>query len=188
MNPEVSGGADRDGDLLSRALDGDERAWIRLVDRYASLVHRAARSVGLPDEDAEDVSQSVWITLVEKGDAIRNGDALPAWLAITARRTALKWKRGQRVTVVPLPDEIEDESRSVEELIAEEETLRRVRMAVRGLPERCRRLFGALFREKRPDYHAVARQLEIPIGSIGPTRARCLARLERILRQTGTWS
>jgi RNA polymerase sigma factor (sigma-70 family) len=184
-NPGDPASPERDGELLRRALDGDESAWVRLVDRHSSLVFRSARAVGVTPEDAEDVAQAVWIALVRNGHTIRRGESLPAWLAVTARRTALKGRRGNRPTFVALPEEIADETGTVDELIREEETLESLRAAVRSLPERCRDLFDALFREERPNYRDVARELGLPVGSIGPTRARCLARLERILRRIG---
>jgi RNA polymerase sigma factor (sigma-70 family) len=171
------------GLLLPRALAGDAAAWSSLVEAFSPLLLRTARGVGLSHEDAEDVGQSVWAELVKNGDRIRNPAQLPGWLVTTTRWKALQLRRRATPGLLPYEDELPADTPGVEELLAEEQELQRVRAAVDQLPERCRTLLTALFEVDRPSYEDIAARLELPVGSIGPTRARCLARLHRILHR-----
>lgn len=167
-------------DLLPRALAGDEEAWVSLVQTHTPLVLRMALRTGLSRAEAEDVAQSVWIELLEKGHGIRSAHALPRWLAVISWRTAVNIRRGA-VPTEELPEDLEAAAPGVDEMLAEEEEIRRVRWAMKELPPRCRSLIQRLFEEEKPDYRSIARDLGVPMGSIGPTRARCLARLKGVL-------
>lgn len=173
------------GQLLRRAGAGDRRAWDELVDRYSRLVWSVARSFGLDDATAADVSQTVWLRLVEHCDRIREPERLAGWLGTTTRREALRVIRGRRRQqpseivsnvadrVTPQPDE----------LLIEDETTRAVYVAFEALSERCRHLLRLLCAEPRLDYATVADLLGRPIGSLGPTRARCLDELRRLMQR-----
>ena len=183
---EEAGRHPSEEDDLSRALSGDSAAWTRLVNRYASLVYGTARRTGLGEEEAADVSQEVWIELWQRGGAIREAAALPRWLAVVSRRKALRAAERRRAAASdPLSDSLVSPDTSPDELVQREDRAEAVRSALDALPPRCRKLLIVLFRSDRPDYAEVARRLKMPVGSIGPTRARCLARLYRRLQERG---
>lgn len=170
-------------DLLRRAANGDRQAWEQLVDRYARLVWSVARSFGLDDATAADVSQTVWLRLVEHSTAIRQPERLAGWLATTTRREALRVLRGQRrqqpsEMVATTPDRTNP---SPDDLLLEDELQRTVFDAFRVLPERCQQLLRLLTAEPRLDYATISDMIGRPIGSIGPTRARCLEHLRRLM-------
>jgi RNA polymerase sigma factor (sigma-70 family) len=171
------------GQLLTAAADGDRTAWEGLVDRYGRLVWAVVRSFGLDGSTAADVSQTVWLRLIEHCTKIRDPDRLPGWLATTARREAIRVIRAQHrqqpSDVVldtadrssPLPDEI----------LLDDELSREVYAAFQRMPDACQRLLRLLTAEPRLDYATVARMIGRPVGSLGPTRARCLDQLRQLL-------
>ncbi len=163
--------------LLARCRDGDQTAWARLVDQYAGLVFSIARKQGLPRELCDDVAQIVFATLARQVGSIRDEASLPGWLGTVARRESWRAKRG-------LARHRGDELPLNESLAAEDAELRRaeqilqVRMLLGRLDGNCRALLEALFLvDAEPTYEEVAQQVGIPVGSIGPTRRRCLAKL-----------
>jgi RNA polymerase sigma factor (sigma-70 family) len=171
------------GHLLQRAAAGERQAWDQLVERYARLVWAVARSFGLDDATAGDVSQTVWLRLVEHCDRIRDPERLAGWLATTTRREALRVLRGQRrqlpsKAIEATPDRT---SPQPDELLLDDELLRSVFRAFGGLPDRCQQLLRLLCAEPRLDYATISELIGRPIGSIGPTRARCLDHLRRLI-------
>lgn len=171
--------------LLAAAADGDQQAWSRIVDRYAGLVWSVARSFRLGSADAADVAQATWLRLVEHLRTIRDSDHLGAWLATTARREALALLRhtGRDVpTGDPLDlDAWDDRAEPLELGLLTAERDAQLWQAFRTLPGRCQRLLRVLLAEPAPSYVEVGEALGIPVGSIGPTRARCLAALRHRL-------
>ena len=173
-------------DLLERAAAGDQSAWVRIVDRYAPLVWSVARSFRLSSADAADVHQATWLRLVEQLDSIRDPERLGAWLATTARREALALLR-RASRDLPTGDMHLLEPRfdsSAPDQAPESEMLRRERdedlwNAIGKLPGNCRNLLRLLLIDPPPSYAEVSAALDIPVGSIGPTRARCLEHLRR---------
>ena len=173
-------------ELLGRAAAGDQSAWVRIVDRYAPLVWSVARSFRLSSADAADVHQATWLRLVEQLDSIRDPERLGAWLATTARREALALLR-RASRDLPTGDMHLLEPRldsSVPDQSPDSELLRRERdedlwNAIGKLPGNCRNLLRLLLIDPAPSYAEVSAALEIPVGSIGPTRARCLEHLRR---------
>lgn len=166
--------------LLAAASGGDQQAWDRLVDRFARLVWSIARSFRLSDADAADVCQTTWLRLVEHLDAIKDPDRLAGWLATTTRResiTVLR-KRDREVPVFEGPDEEdEDEDQNPETQTIAQDEYRELWNAFAGLSERCRDLLRVLAVSPLENYAQIASALAMPVGSIGPTRARCLERL-----------
>ncbi len=168
-------------DLVTRARDGDKDAWDELVERYAPLVWSVCRRYRLAQADSDDVGQSVWLRLIEHLPGLRESAALPGWIATTTQRECYRLLRAaSRVEPVD-PAESND---VVEEAIAEEEVLRHerrevIRTAFRQLSQRCQALLALLTRDPPTAYDEISRQLHVPIGSIGPNRARCLDRLRR---------
>jgi RNA polymerase sigma factor (sigma-70 family) len=168
--------------LVKRAGDGDEEAWSQLVERFAPLVTLVCRRFGLPEPDLLDVGQSVWLTLLEHLDDIRDARALAGWIATTTRRECLKVvaRKGARQRLelvgefdVPTADLAED----VTELVVLQERYAALREAFRSLSPQHQQLLLLLMRDPPTAYAEIGRRLGIPVGSIGPTRARCIERL-----------
>ena len=171
------------GVLVRRAAAGDQRAWDELVLGYAGLIWAVARLQGLSSSDAADVSQVTWLRLVEQVGNLRQPERLGAWLATTARRESAKVARraARQVPVgVTADGRIELDERDA-----------LLRSAFAGLTPRCRELLGLLLADDSLSYAEVSQVLDMPIGSIGPTRARCLACLRRGVSAAGVtadWS
>jgi RNA polymerase sigma factor (sigma-70 family) len=174
--PTPSGDAPS-GELLLQVRAGDDAAWTALTRRYSGMLWAIARAYALDDADAADAVQLTWLRLVERLDRIRRPDRVGAWLAVTARRESLRLARqhgrdqaaGEVVAAIPAsapgPDEV----------CVERERLRLVMTAIQALPARCQRVLRLC--ALAPGYAEVAAALDIPIGSVGPTRARCLSAL-----------
>jgi RNA polymerase sigma factor (sigma-70 family) len=169
---------------LHAAAAGDRRAWDALVTRYAGLVWTVARGMRLGDADAADVSQVTWLRLVENLDRIRDPEALGSWLATTARREAIALLRRRREVPLEVPERIEatDDQQPPpwQELLVDERNQELWR-AFRQLSQRCQSVLRLLVVEPSGSYAAAAAALDIPVGSLGPTRARCLETLRGLL-------
>ncbi|MBC6462386.1 RNA polymerase sigma factor [Actinomadura sp. HBU206391] len=162
------------GDLVVWARKGDQSAWAALTVRYSRMVWSVARAHGLGEADAADVVQTTWLRLVERIDRIRAPDRVGTWLAVTARHEAARLLRHQGRGGRSLPP-LAATDPGPDHVCLERERLRLVMAAIQALPELCRnvlRLFAS-----SPGYAEVAAALDIPIGSVGPTRARCLTSL-----------
>ncbi|MEU7959331.1 RNA polymerase sigma factor [Micromonospora humida] len=175
--------------LLSAAARGDESAWAELVRRYTPIVYAVIRAYDLSRYDAADVNQTVWLRLVEQLGRVREPEALPGWLATTTRRECYRLSRVSRRShpVDPYDQALEGQYGLSRELAAmapapDDELLRAERrQALRAgfvqLPSRCQALLALLTADPPVSYREVAERLGVPIGSIGPTQARCLRRL-----------
>jgi len=181
-----------DRELIAACSTGEAWAWDALVDRYKRLIYSVALRAGLGHEDAADVFQTVFTLLLDKMRGIRDPQALGAWLITTTKRQSWRLlKKRQRETT----DEWDAASRpSVaeqwlhnahpDESCWADQTL--VRDALAQLGERCRRLLWLLYYDRsEPSYEQIGRQLEIPLGSVGPTRARCLQKMRKLLQAMG---
>ena len=171
-------------DLVIRARNGDSQAWDALVERYAPLVWSICRRYRLGSADAEDVNQSVWLALVDQLAALREPAALPGWLATTTRRECgrvLRTARGpQMAWYVPDAEDIADEHAvSAEEELLQAERHAALREAFTYLPPSCQQLIGMLIQDPPVPYAKISTELGIPIGSIGPSRRRCVDKLRR---------
>lgn len=176
--------------LVERVRDGDAEAWDSLVDAYAGLVWGIARNHRLSQGDAADVSQTTWLRLVENVERIEDPCRVGAWLATTARRECLRVLRLSGRTVL-VDDERELDRGDPEEAPVDTRMLRAeeaatVQAAFAQLPERCRRLLALLMVDDAPSYEKVSAALAMPIGSIGPTRGRCLEKLRALIAQQGS--
>lgn len=172
-----------DPKLIEACLAGRQGAWDALVDRYARLVYSIARDCGLSDTDAEDAFQNVFFVLHRRLDTLRDQTKLSSWLITTARRECWRVaRRRQRATQHELLEvDVAEAGRT-----RDWERAQDVREALHRLGGRCERLLTALFLDPgEPNYEQIAAKLDMPVGSIGPTRARCFARLERLLREIG---
>jgi RNA polymerase sigma factor (sigma-70 family) len=170
--------------LVIRAQKGDQSAWDEIVERYAPLVWSICRHYRLSRADADDVGQSVWLRLVERLSTLREPAALPGWLATTTQRECLRVVRAaqkQENNERPVDFEMAADERSTmieqELIIAERNAALRAAFAL--LPPQCRRLLALLMQDPPPSYAEISDRLEMPIGGIGPNRARCLDRLRK---------
>ncbi|HET9443201.1 MAG TPA: sigma-70 family RNA polymerase sigma factor [Acidimicrobiales bacterium] len=170
-------------ELLAAVVRRDAGAWELLVERYAGLVWSVARAQSLDPTAAADVSQTVWLRLAESCERIRDPERLGAWLATTARNEAIRLsKSARREQPVDLVREESDPlAPAPGERLETGERLAEVRRAFARLDEACQELLRLLTQEPKLDYQAVAELTGRPIGSIGPTRGRCLDRLRRHL-------
>jgi RNA polymerase sigma factor (sigma-70 family) len=167
--------------LVTRAQTGDQQAWNALVERYAPLVWSICRRYGLGGADAADVGQNVWLALVDQLGNIRDPAALPGWLATSTRRECnrvLRTRSSQAAVVVLDAANIPSQQTDIVEqelLVAERHAA--LREAFTGLPAGCQRLMAMLIEDPPVPYAKISAELGIPIGSIGPTRRRCLDKL-----------
>lgn len=170
-------------DLLSAAADGDQGAWNEIVDRYQRLVWSVIRSFRLDDASAADVAQTVWLRLVEYSDRIREPERLPSWLATTARNESIRTlNRLKRQTPSAFEFDIEDTvAPAMDEALIVDEDRRAVGKAFIQLSEDCQQLMRLLTAEPALDYEAISEIIGRPVGSIGPTRGRCVKRLRQLL-------
>ena len=176
--------------LLSRAADGDADSWAEITDRFTRLLWSVARSYRLNSEDCADVVQNTWLRLLEHLRRIENPDALPGWLATTARREALNVLRRRTHDVLPRDEDslsrtADENATELDADLLEEERDVHLWNCFGQLPERDQQLLRVLMTADRPSYAAVAAALDMPVGSIGPTRMRALSRLHNILAASG---
>jgi RNA polymerase sigma factor (sigma-70 family) len=171
--------------LVTRARSGDKQAWDDIVERYAPLVWSICRQYRLGDADAEDVGQTVWLHLVDHLDDLRDPAALPGWLATTTRRQCIRVRQAATwLPQVAWPLVDADNMADTDAVLAEQELLLAERYAVlreamSDLPPGYRELIGLLTADPPVPCAEISARLGIPIGSIGPSRSRCLARLRR---------
>ncbi len=171
-------------DLVARARDGDKQAWDALIGRYAPLLWSICRRYGLGGTDADDVGQSVWLRLLEQIHKIRDPAALPGWLATTTRRECGRMLGAARgpdsarfaVDAETVPDERAGTT-DHELLLAERNAA--LREALMRMPPGCQRLIAMLIQDPPMPYAKISAELGIPVGSIGPSRRRCLEKLRR---------
>lgn len=170
--------------LLSAARDGNQDALRQIVTQLSPLLWQVARSAGLVADDAEDVLQTVWMRLVAHLDDIHDATALTGWLVTTAKREA--WRvRAEGRRQLPADQgvfaELPDEGPGSEEQAILGDQRRALWQTVGRLSARCQQLLRIIAFAPRPDYATVAAALGMPVGSIGPTRGRCLAKLRALL-------
>ena len=170
---------------MQACLRGDDAAWSELVDRFGRLVYSIPSRHGFCDADARDVFQTVFTILYRKLEGIRDVDRLASWLIRTTHRECYRIARRSGASA-GLEDTIADPTAPAEEQATIWERRHQVRQGLRKLGGRCEQLLTALFLAAgRPNYDAIAEQLDMKVGSIGPTRARCFKKLEAILIDMG---
>ncbi len=180
---------DRAADLCRRWLDGDDSGLDELVRLMTPVLWHVARACSLSEQSAEDVVQTTWVAFVRSGDRLRDPQAVGGWLTTTARREAWRLSRqGSRATLTEddVLDRVAPPRASAEtEAVALDED-GRLWNAVRALDDRCQVLLRIVAFSDRPDYATIAEDLAMPIGSIGPTRMRCLRKLRALLEERST--
>ena len=169
--------------LVTRATDGDRQAWDALIDRYAPLVWSICRRHRLEIADAQDAAQTVWLKLVDHLDKIRDPAALPGWLATTTQhecgrilRTVRRSGHAGHALAETIAD---DHAQAAEQDLLAAERHAALREAFGQLPPGCQQLLALLIHDPALSYAEISARLGIPVGSIGPTRRRCLDKLRR---------
>ena len=176
-----------DARVVQDCLDGEPGAWEVLVRRYGRLVRAIAARAGLEGDDAADLFQTVFVIVWRNLELLDRPAAVAGWIGTIARREAWRTKRRlgrDRGEVLA-----EDSAKGGPDAEAKIDQAQRVFLLARGLDaldERCRRLLDALFwRDPPPSYEELAQEIGVPIGSLGPTRRRCLEKLRSALTALG---
>jgi RNA polymerase sigma factor (sigma-70 family) len=184
--PEKNAGAPDIAQLVRRAAEGDHWAWERLVDQYARLIWAITRDFKLAESDAADVFQATWLRLLEHIDRLEQPARVGSWLAATARNECLRGMAARkRIMLVQDDATLKNDVTSgpeVDERLLAEERAQAVRDALSCLPGQWRRLVELLMDDPPASYAEISDQLGLPVGSIGPTRGRCLERLRVLLQ------
>jgi RNA polymerase sigma factor (sigma-70 family) len=174
--------------LVEAARVGDRQAWDTLFNRYVALLWSIALRHGLNESDAADVVQSTWLRLLEKIDSIRDPARVGAWLATTAQREALRCVAQSRRLVLKDDDSAFDGPDRLlppvdEELLAREQG-RAAMAALAALPPAWRSLVELLTHDPPLSYEEIGADLGVPVGTIGPTRGRCVRRMRAMVEMT----
>jgi RNA polymerase sigma factor (sigma-70 family) len=175
---------ERAGGLFLQWREGDTRAMDELVRLMSPVLWHIVRAYGLDSALAEDVVQTTWLTLVRRHETIADPRAVSGWLTISARREAWRVSKQHRRADTREAADLEPSlptSPSAEQAAVLNDESARLWGAVGRLTERCQRLLRVVAFEERPDYARIAEDLSMPVGSIGPTRQRCLAKLRALL-------
>ena len=171
---------------IRRAATGDLQAWNRLVDQYSRLIWSITVSFKLAESDAADVVQTTWMRLIEHIDRIEQPARVGSWLASTARNECLRHVAARkRIVLVDEDvefDGVDQHGPEIDEGLLARERARDVREAMSHLPAQWQRLIELLMSDPPVSYAEISDQLGLPIGSIGPTRGRCLAKLRVLLK------
>jgi len=185
--PAIEHRADQrdDAALVEACLRNDRQAWDQLISRYRRLVYSIPVRYGFEPTDADDVFQSVFVILYQKLETLRDQHRLSSWLITTTHREC--WRIGrQRNRELDLAHDFADVSSPSEQRIGDWERQHIVREALQRLGGQCQQLLHALFLEpSEQNYDQIADRLGMKVGSIGPTRARCFRKLEKILIELG---
>ena len=185
--PTMNNIPESDDDLIRACRDGDAHAWDRLLYKYERLVFSIPLNYGLSRDDAADITQITFVSLIQSLETLREGSRLGAWLALVARRNT--WRVIERARhesageYEELADSIAVIAKSDTNPMERWELTEWLNHGLLALNERCRDLLLALYFETQDlSYSEIATRLGIPVGSVGPTRARCLERLKQILQ------
>jgi RNA polymerase sigma factor (sigma-70 family) len=196
--PEGETLVDRATEAFTRYQGGDRSAFDTLVEVVSPLMWRVARGAGLDQVTGEDVLQTVWMTTLRSAGDIRDPRTIVKWLLTSTRREAWRVSKRTRADqqrsgavfgvdseeVMAVPD---SGDASPDEVVFRNDRQRRLWEHVKALPERCRQLLSVIAFADRPDYAHLADALGMPVGSIGPTRGRCLAKLRGVLTGDPRW-
>ena len=179
-----------DAELVRLCRAGDQAAWNELVGRYHRLIYAIPRRAGLSDEQAADVFQEVFLTLLQKIDDIEQPDRIRAWMVTTAKFKTWSIVRGEKGFYSPESNEemeaemanLRDNSPLADDMLIELEEQHLIRSALKRLEERCRQIISMIYlRDPAASYVEVAKAIGVGETSISPLRSRCLKKLEKIL-------
>lgn len=182
--------AKADAALVKRCQKGDQSAWDELVERYQRLIYAVPRRAGLSEEQAADVFQEVFVTLVEKIADIREPEKIRSWMVTTAKFKTWGVIRGTKARYGPATDEemdaemaaITDTSPLADDMLIEVEEQHMIRSALQLIEERCKRILSMIYLcDPAASYAEVAAAIGVGETSISPLRTRCLKKLEKVL-------
>lgn len=175
---------------LAQCRSGDAAAWSRLVEEFRRLVYSIPKRSGLNDEDCADVFQAAFVSLHADLNKIQNAESLPRWLTVVTLRETYRMKRSRNMAPDALSENLEallaSEERSAESGAIDALEAEAVRISLDSMQERCRQLLSKLYIDEI-DYKQISTELDIPMGAIGPTRARCLKKLRSLLSKSGVF-
>jgi RNA polymerase sigma factor (sigma-70 family) len=187
---EENGPADEVAKLVKRAAKGEQAAWNEIVDRFRGRVWSICRAYRLSDADAQDVFQQTWLRVLENLATVRDPARLGSWISTTCRHEALAvLRRARRLRPTDddrLLDRAADPSTDPEQPILVSDRNAELWRAFRRLSQRCQDILRILVAEVetgRPSYEMAAAALHMPVGSLGPSRGRCLAMLRKFLTE-----
>jgi RNA polymerase sigma factor (sigma-70 family) len=184
-------------ELVDACVERRPGSWEEFLRRYANLIYSTILKVGLPDADQEDAFQSAILVIYADLGRLRSRESIASWIVgITYRQAINRIRARTRARETPLEEDEDMPGRSVIDPLApgdlpdqsrvELERAQQIAEALERLPERCRRLLRILFYEDpAPDYGEISRREGLPVGSIGPTRARCLEKMRRVYEERG---
>ncbi|TCO26619.1 RNA polymerase sigma factor (sigma-70 family) [Kribbella steppae] len=168
--------------LVAKMRSDDPAAWAAVTDRYTNLLWYIARGMRLNQEDAADAIQTTWLRLVERIDTVRQPESIGSWLATTMRRECLAaLRRRSKVVVSETWDDVPDDADPLDDALLRREQDSALWRAFRSLKPRCQTLLRVLMADPPPSYTEVAAALDMRVGSVGPTRQRCLASLRETM-------
>lgn len=187
-SPDASTLSERAGRAFAAYQQGDHAALSTLVDLLTPVLWHTARAQHAPHEVAEDAVQTAWLRLVDHADQIERPGAVLAWLVVTVKRETwhLLRRHGREDALDDVGEPAGPGPDPATELILSERQ-RTLWRHVTALPARCQELLRVIAFAERPDYAAISEALGMPVGSIGPTRGRCLARLRESLSDDPQW-
>ncbi len=178
--------------LIAKCRRGDHRAWATLVERFQRLVYSVPKRIGLSEEDCADVFQTTFLALHRYLDRIEQSSTVPKWLTVTASRESFRIKRSYAKAPISfeqnegtLEDVLAVEEAQIDEQVVLASNADTVQQAILDLQEKCRDLLTALYIEEDVSYQEISDRLGIAVGSIGPTRARCIEKLRSMLKRVG---
>jgi RNA polymerase sigma factor (sigma-70 family) len=179
--------SETDHDLIQACRKGDVHAWERVLDQYERLVYSVALKTGLSVEDAADVTQITFTILMQSLDDLREDSRLAPWLATVARRHAWRYLAKRRREPVGFEKDLAESGLAEERAANPFEMWERIewlRAGLEKLDDRCRKLLKSLyFDTDQPSYADIADEMSMAVGSVGPTRARCLERLKALMTE-----
>jgi len=169
-----------DAALVTACLKGEELAWVALLERYNRLIYTIPLRFGFSKAMADEIHQETCLIMLEKMDTLRNRQQLSSWLMTVTRRACIKRWRNKNAEEVELTETAHVDESHLEEKISHLEETFLLQEAFAKLSDRCQHMVQALFLTEPPlTYEEIAKQLDISLGSVGPTRARCLDKLKR---------
>lgn len=181
---DLSGGASGppDAELIRRSIEGDRRAPGELIERYKGLVYSIPRRYRLNDDVCDDVFQSVFLAMVKALPSLRDGQTLAKWLMTTTHRECWRASKRRHLALTEEQSRILRNEPPAGDDMVRWERQHRVQQALEELGGRCEQLLRLAFMDPgKPGYEAISERLGMPVGSIGPIRARCLAKLAELL-------
>jgi RNA polymerase sigma factor (sigma-70 family) len=174
-----------DQEVVARCLNGDSSAWKQLIERYQTFIFGIAVRSGLNPTDADDIFQNVCLKLCLHLQELRDHSCLKAWLGAVTRQECFRLFRRQTVESLDTLNDVPYDRETPEETVLRSERIAQVRSSIASLSAECRELLERLYCPTPLPYVTIAEELEIPLGSVGPRRARCLERLKKNLESHG---